>query len=169
MRDRNVVAAAALAIVDRMNSAMVSPGRGLNDVAALVHIRERPGESIRFLARVLDLTHSGGVRLVDRLAAGGLVAPEMGSDRRSVRLFLTPAGEREVRAALSRRQAAVESILEILAGRENAHLVSAAEKLLAALTSDRWGARFICRMCDYPSCIPNGCPVDGAATATEKR
>jgi MarR family transcriptional regulator, negative regulator of the multidrug operon emrRAB len=46
-------------------------GSDLSGVAALTTLLDRPGLSIRELAAVLGITHSGAVRLVDRLAARG--------------------------------------------------------------------------------------------------
>src|SRR5688572_20555675 len=52
------------------------------------------GQSIDALRRIVGLTHSGAVRLVDRLAGAGLVERRVGADQRSVALHLTPEGRR---------------------------------------------------------------------------
>jgi len=70
------------------------------------------GASIDALRRVLGLSHSGGVRIVKRLEAEGLVAREPDpADGRAVRLHLTGAGEREARRLLAARQAALTPLL----------------------------------------------------------
>src|SRR6266536_2780802 len=80
-RQGNLLGALALAASDRPNETLTHGERGgLSGVAALVHIRLRPGHTIELLARVLALSHSATVRLVDRLEADGLVerAPPAG-------------------------------------------------------------------------------------------
>src|SRR6266542_2469726 len=64
-RQTNLLGALALALVDRLNEALVQgANRNLSSAAALVFIHGRPGETIDFLARVLGLSHSATVRVV---------------------------------------------------------------------------------------------------------
>ncbi len=68
-RQTNLLGALALALVDRLNAALVQgANRNLSSAAALVFIHGRPGETIDFLARVLGLSHSATVRVVDALS-----------------------------------------------------------------------------------------------------
>jgi hypothetical protein len=55
-------------------SALVAAGLDPTAPAALIHLSKHPGESIDGLRTPLGLTHSGGVRLVDRRAREGYVA-----------------------------------------------------------------------------------------------
>src|SRR3954453_2545737 len=91
-RDRNVLAAWALAVADAVRIASEeSTGLSGGAPAALVAIVADPGLSIDQLRHVLALTHPGTVRLVDRLVdkAGCAVctvwaAPSIPSRRRPV-------------------------------------------------------------------------------------
>ena len=53
-------------------------------------------------------------------------------------------------------------MLSSLTAAERRQLEPVIEKLLGALTSDRWDARHICRLCDIPTCQKPACPVDQA-------
>jgi MarR family transcriptional repressor of emrRAB len=162
-RDANLLGATAVAISDRLVAA-IGQGRGLSTAAALIHIRQRPGETVHFLARVLGLTHSGAVRLDDRLSNDGLVQRGPGADRRSLALYVTPAGDRAARAALDEREQVLSAALSALKVSEQAQLTELLEKLLARLAGDRWSARHICRLCDFPRCSRDTCPVDQSAS-----
>ena len=74
-RAGNVLGALALGLTDRMTTGSASDAAALS---ALHHFLRDP--SIDLVRQVLGLTHSGTVRLVDRLAADGLVrrAAEIG-------------------------------------------------------------------------------------------
>jgi predicted MarR family transcription regulator len=120
---------------------------------------------------VLDLTHSGAVRLVDRLAGAGLVERRRAGDGRAVAVTLTPAGHRaaaEIRAA---REHALADALSVLGSEERRVLSDLHEKLLAGLTSDRASARRLCRLCDPEACghERGTCPVTRAASARAGR
>src|ERR1700712_817942 len=112
-RDRNVLAAWALAVADVVRrAAEQSTGMGGGGPAALVAIVADPGLTIDELRKILDLTHPGAVRLVDRLVEQGWVRREPGTGR-SVRLKPTSSG----RAAEHRLAAAREvAVAELLAG-----------------------------------------------------
>ena len=126
------------------------------------------GEPIDALARVLALTHSGTVRLVDRLADAGLVERRPGGDGRSVAVTLTPAGHRAAEGIRAARERALADALSALDGGERELLTQLNEKLLAGLTSDRASARRICRLCDVEACghERGTCPVTRAASAS---
>ena len=122
------------------------------------------GASIDALRRVLGLSHSGGVRIVKRLEAEGLVAREPDpADRRAIRLHLTADGEREARRLLAARQAALAPLLAGLGERESAALERLLERLLASVTGSGDDANRICRLCDPDVCgHPARCPVTQA-------
>ena len=76
--------------------------------AALIALLDfLPGGTVRDLSRVVGLTHSGAVRLVDRLVVAGLVARKPGSDGRSRSISLTAAGSRLAKRVRGAREAAV--------------------------------------------------------------
>jgi len=164
VRQANLLGALALAITDRLRDALVGADeRGLSAVAALIHLRLRPGENIDFLARLLGISHPATVRLVDRLEDDGLVERRRGRDARSRALVLTEAGQRAAVAALGARLDLLADVLTPLTATERRQLQPMLEKLLAALCNDRWQARHTCRLCDFASCDDPACPVDRAA------
>jgi MarR family transcriptional repressor of emrRAB len=172
VRDANVVGALALAIADRVQEAAArAGGHGASGPAALAALNgPAAGASIDVLRRIVGLTHSGAVRLVDRLAADGLVERRLGADQRSVALWLTPNGRRTARRVLAQREAAVEAALAGLPAGERAALVRAAERVLAGI-ADRPGDELrVCRLCDTDACgRPRGrCPVQVAALANDR-
>jgi DNA-binding MarR family transcriptional regulator len=163
-RQANLLGALAIAVVDRLHQARADDdGRGLTATAALNHLRLRPGQNIDFLARLLHISHPATVRLVNRLEAEGLVErrPDEG-DARSRALVLTPVGQRAALAAARRRLEILGQMLSPLTAADRRQLEPVLEKLLGALTMDRWNARHICRLCDFPTCQMPACPVDRA-------
>ena len=82
----NLLTSLALAVQERVGTAAAATlPHGASAPAALVALESTlAGGTIDALRRVLGLTHSGAVRLVDRLAAAGLVERRVGPDARSV-------------------------------------------------------------------------------------
>src|SRR3954468_3875225 len=77
---RNVLGALATAIDDGVTAA-IEEATGLTGAApaALIALHDLlAGRSVDDLRRAVDLTHSGAVRLVDRLPAPGPAAPPPG-------------------------------------------------------------------------------------------
>jgi MarR family transcriptional regulator, negative regulator of the multidrug operon emrRAB len=163
-RQANLLGALAIAVVDRLHQARADDdGRGLTATAALNHLRLRPGQNIDFLARLLHISHPATVRLISRLEAEGLVERQPDeNDARSRALVLTPAGQRAALAAARQRLEILGQMLSPLTPAERRQLEPVLEKLLGALTTDRWDARHICRLCDLPACQLPVCPVDQA-------
>lgn len=91
--------------------------------AVLVHLQAYPGESVEAVRRVLGISQPATVRVVDRLAAEGLVERGPGPGRRSLALHLTAAGERAATDALGRRTRSLRALLDPLAPAEQAALV----------------------------------------------
>src|SRR5689334_2990208 len=133
--DANLVGAAALALADRVQSAVEQAGgHGASGPAALAALHgTAAGASIDALARIVGLTHSGAVRLVDRLEAGGLVERRRGADHRSTALWLTPRGRRAASRVLAQRTAVIDSVLAELPVPERAALVRVSARLLPLL------------------------------------
>jgi DNA-binding MarR family transcriptional regulator len=172
-RQANLLGTLALAVTGRVDAALEAVSScGPSAPAALSALDGYlGGEPIDALARVLGLTHSGAVRVVDRLAADGLAERRRGADGRSVAVALTAAGRRaaaEIRAA---REAALTEVLAALGAGERRALTELNEKLLAGLTSDRASARRLCRLCDSEACGHDRgtCPVTKAASARAGR
>ncbi|MFM2045767.1 MAG: hypothetical protein RLY86_4343 [Pseudomonadota bacterium] len=165
----NRLAALALALADaQIAAARDVTGLSASACAALTTIAQYPGDSIGALARVLDLTHSVTVRLVDQLAADGLVTKGPGrEDRRAVSLTLTAAGRT---MADGIRRARADAVTRALAGLDPAgrgHLAWAVDQVLAAVTTGRLQADHLCRLCDEQACGGDACPVECRAIALE--
>lgn len=160
MRDSNLVGALAVAIGDVITLAadMAAPEPG-PAAAALMLAMHVPGMSIDALRVGVGLSHSGAVRLVDRLAARGLVVRRAGADdARCVALYLTAAGEAAAMRIAAGRHKAVAQALDTLPHAERTAFIRTAEKLLAALFAGPQDAMRICRLCDETVCTR--CPVE---------
>ncbi len=172
----NLLGALALSLGDAQAAAMRRVGRdesseglGASACAAIVTLGPYPGTSIGRLAKILGLTHSVAVRLVEQLAADGLVARGAGEDRRQVLLALTPAGEALRGRLLAAREEALGAALGSLAGDDALHLERLLTTMLENLTESREQADHICRLCDEDVCTGERCPVELAALACESR
>ncbi len=130
--------------------------------AALVAIGSYPVGTIERLRVVLGLTHSGAVRLVDRLEEDGLVERRR-SGGRAVSLALTDAGERRMRGVLAGRRRALEGALGGLSPSDRERLAVLLEKLLSGLTDGFERSERICRLCEVDACPQEVCPVERAA------
>jgi MarR family transcriptional regulator, negative regulator of the multidrug operon emrRAB len=162
-REANMLGTLALAVADRVRAATedVAP-HGASAPAALVALHEFLGTpTIDELARVLGLTHSGTVRLVDRLCAAGLLERTRTSDPRARALRLTDAGDA---AAVRIRDARIRAVADFLAplpAERRAVFADLLASLLEPLAVDRPTARRLCRMCDVHACghDEGTCPV----------
>lgn len=167
-RTANLLGALALAVADLIREATEDPAGGLaaSEPAALVTLSHYPGQSILSLGRTLGLTHSGAVRLADRMERAGLVHRAASGPGRTLALSLTGPGRGAADQVLARRQAVVEELVSRLDAGELAAADRLASRLLDGLTTDRGSARRLCRLCAEPLCTgPSGCPVDQAAEA----
>ena len=158
-RDRNIVAAWALALADVIRTATEgSTGLGGGAPAALVAIVADPGLSIEDLRRILALTHPGTVRLVDRLIEQGWVRREPGIGR-TVRLEPTAAGQHAERRLAVARERSVAEVLSALADSDVHVLAELLEPVLAGTASESVDhMRRLCRLCDRTACDP--CPAE---------
>lgn len=117
--------------------------------------------SIADLAGALGITHSGGVRLVNRLVGDGLAERQPNpKDSRAVLVALTSTGHARRERALGQRAAVLEPVLDALTAPERVALQSALRKLLEQLVINPVAGMQICRLCDESSCVPLGCPVE---------
>lgn len=176
----NLLGALSLALADRVTEATEAVS-DLTDAgpAALVSIAEAaPGRSIDHLRRLVGLTHSGAVRLVDRLSAAGYVRRGGGESGRTVGLTLTRRGVAVAAKIRLARHDAVARSLDGLDDADRASLARLCDVLLATVTEQRLDGRdsgeqpaggALCRLCDFVACgRPAGrCPA--ARTAMERR
>lgn len=159
----NVLAALSLAVTDRIATAvgdvLYLPASDTVALSALFHVV--PAPSVEQLRRVLGLTHSGTVRLVDRLVAAGLVTRGPGPDQRTTTVTLTEAGTRAALEVSRTREAAVGLALAALGDRERLDLDRLAGRLLVAMMRGPGTTRWICRMCDTAACgrYDDRCPI----------
>jgi DNA-binding MarR family transcriptional regulator len=164
--DANVLGAFGLALSDRL-AAVAEPAGGATAAEALVALSGTVrGGSIDALARVVGISHSGAVRVVDRLARDGLVERRRGADQRSAALVLTPAGRRLARRVLTRRDAEMHSVLALLTAGEQEALMRAAERVMHELGVAPEAERRLCRLCDLEACGRGRgrCPVIAGTT-----
>lgn len=165
----NLLGALALGVADRLTRCTHhTAGHGGEAAGAIVTIGAEPGLSIGGLAGALSLSHPGTVRVIDRLAADGLVRRDPGADGRAVALRLTPAGERRRRDILAARAALLDGLLAMLEPAEREALRRIADRLLAGMTTTVDGAMALCRLCDEDSCLPHDCPVERECTRLEE-
>jgi DNA-binding MarR family transcriptional regulator len=157
-RAGNVLGALALALTDRMTTGSPSDAAALS---ALHHFLRDP--SIDLLRQVLGLTHSGTVRLVDRLAADGLVRRAAGADARTTVVRLTAAGRRAARRVSDTRATALGDALGALSAAEQEQLADLAGRVLVGLRRGAGATRWTCRLCDTTACgrLEGRCPVAG--------
>jgi len=167
-RQANLLGALGLAISDRL----ADPDTGGSASEALIALHgRRAGSTIHAVAGITGLTHSGAVRLVDRLVEAELVERRHGADQRSVALYLTPPGRRVARQVLARRDARMQSLLALLTDDQRSAMVAAAEQILRELGAGTDAERRLCRLCDTQACRrPRGeCPVVPHRPTGEKR
>jgi MarR family transcriptional repressor of emrRAB len=156
----NLLAALALAVDDEVRRATEQAvAYGASAPAALVTLRAEPGLSIEQLRNALGLTHSGGVRLVDRLAADGHLERVPGFGRQ-VALELTASGRRLAGQILAARARALDRVLEPLEESQRRQLAALIEPMLRGLVGSEAHSWQICRMCDTDACPPERCPVE---------
>ena len=171
----NVVGALALALADAMRDA-TEAATSMTGAAptALVALQQfLRGRTTEDLAQATGLTHSGAVRLVDRLVEAGLVERRPGHDGRSLAIVLTASGRARSQKVTAARARAIGSVLARLRSDQRRALLPLVDSLVAAVTEQRLEARrrddepagWLCRLCDFGACgRPQGhCPAASAA------
>jgi DNA-binding MarR family transcriptional regulator len=167
-RDENLLGALALAVADRLGAEVEEAAEhGAAAPAALVAVASwLRGGSVDQLRAVVGLSHSGAVRLVDRLQAAGLVERHAASDGRAVALVPTPTGEAVAARVAARRRAAMGDLLAALSEQERSLLTPLLERLLAGVVAAGAAPGRICRLCEVDVCgHPDRCPVTLASRA----
>src|SRR5471030_3169510 len=151
MKDKrlpNLLGALGVAVQDVLQDGLASPGMSTpTELAALVTVANHPEQPIDALHRTLRLTHSGAVRVVDRLEASGLLTRARAGYGRTLALTVTQAGRAAVARIRKERLALLTDVVGTLTEQEQRGLVTLVERLLAELTTDRASARRICRLC----------------------
>lgn len=159
-RTLNLLGAFALTIVDAMDSVIqIDVGSGETS-AALVSLGAEPGLSITQLRQILQLSHPGTVRLVDRLETQALVERRSGADGRTLALFLTEAGQTKRAQILMERRQQLQRAVTALTPIESQQLTHLLEKMLTTLTATEREYLTICRLCEEEVCPGDRCPVE---------
>jgi MarR family transcriptional regulator, negative regulator of the multidrug operon emrRAB len=159
----NLLAVVALEVGDRVRSDVQhAAGQASAAPAALVALEEfANGSSIERLRDMVGLTHSGCVRLVDRLAEAGLVERRAASDVRAVSVVLTRTGHATARRIRVARARALEPFLADLDDDDRRQLEDLCARIVRSATRQRLAARarqdppeggWLCRMCDFEAC-----------------
>lgn len=158
----NALGGLCLGVADAVVQA-VSTSTGLNSAtaAALVTIDARPGQSVAALAETLQVSHSGAVRLVDRLQTADLVRRANGPDGRTSALFVTGTGRGTCSRGVAARRAVLEELTSELEPGERQHLADLVLRLAPKLTDLRTEAQHACRLCEHAICAGEQCPVGG--------
>jgi len=121
LRLENLFGAMSLALVDKMEKAFADEtGLGPSAIAAIVQIGTEPGLTIETLRRMIALSHSATVRLVDQLVASGLVLRAGGveGDKRARSLQLTERGRELFERSLAARRSVIHRAFAVLGPEE---------------------------------------------------
>src|SRR6185369_7229440 len=108
--------------------------------------------SIDELRRVLGLTSSGAVRLVDGLESDELVTRRRGRDGRVSLVALTAKGRRAANAVVAARAAVLAGALAPLSDAERAVLDPIVDTVLIGLVPASQPAPAMCRLCATEVC-----------------
>jgi len=163
----NVLGALALVVTDQSAAAMVA-GNELSEsaasaISALSEFLDHP--TLDELRKVVGLTPSGVVRLVDRLAAAGLISRGPGADGRSRAIVLTERGEAVAAELKTARLAALQGMLAGLTATEQQILHTLMGRVMGTIVEQKSGGAWICRQCDLGACqrAAGRCPAQVAA------
>jgi len=167
----NLLGALALAVDDRMADAVAAAaGHSVTAATALSgleHLRILAAPSIEQLSRALGLTHSGTVRLVDRLEEDGYVRRQRGVDGRSAAVALTEAGRDVATRVTAARREVLDAALDALTPAEQAAFGELVGRIVVGMMREPGAVRWTCRLCDTGACgrYTGGCPIGRAAEA----
>lgn len=168
----NLLGALATGLTDRMQEVAWQVARlDSSSAAALIALLDfSPAGPIQTLSQICGLTHSGGVRLVNRLAVAGYVERSSGRDARSITVGLTHTGQAAALELRAARHAAIAATMADLTTSQRQNLATACDALIAALTTHRLAIRAdgrmpaggaLCRLCDFAACerADGNCPA----------
>lgn len=163
----NLLGAITLALMDRIEGQMQQAlNRSGEAPAALIFLGYIPGLSIEVLRQVLQLSHPGTVRLIDRLEKDSLVVRQKTDDGRAVALFLTEKGKRLRSRLMKQRLNVLESTLEVLNTEERRIFGELLAKVLENIPQSETDKHHICRHCSVKLCGEH-CPIPGNAPILE--
>lgn len=168
-RTANLLGALAQAVADRtaaeITEATGQSGSASAALSAMHQFLSRP--TLDELRRVLGLTPSGAVRLVDRLQEAGLVARSPGSDGRSRAVVLTEQGRRAAEQIQTVRAHTLTGLLAGFSSEQRSQLDAGLSQVLVAVVQVKDGGAWICRLCDLTACGrgDGNCPTANAAAA----
>lgn len=168
----NLLGAAAIGLTDAA-VCDVATHAALDSTAAaalVVLLDLARSSSVQALSLLVGLSHSGTVRLVNRLADAGLVERTPGPDARTITVRLTRPGRIAAGRIRAERHATIAATLTGLTDQQRDQLAATCEVLIANLTAARLARRrageppsggALCRMCDPVACgRPAGeCPA----------
>ena len=142
-----------------------SHGKAVNVFGALalalaVQISAEASLTIDGLSKLIGLSHSATVRLVDRMCARGLVTRVRGSDLREVRLRLTQLGSGTVRQILADRAAALGSAFADFSDEDWRVFEPLMVKVLRRVLHTKQEVDLACRLCDQTICPRDICPAE---------
>jgi len=141
-RDATIIGAAALAITDRAAVPETTDELSTSTVAALSSLHHFLDDAtVDDLRRVLGLSHSGAVRLVDRLADAGLARRGPGRDLRSRSVALTKRGTELAVEITNARLEAIDRLTVGLTSGERRTLVGLLGRVLANVVTTKDGER----------------------------
>jgi len=156
----NMLGALAFHLTDEIDGGVATTELEPKATAAVVHLSKYPDESIEKLRAPVGLSHSGCVRLVDRLVEAGLAQRATATrDARAVRIALTRKGRGLAAQILERREDVLVRAVRSLSVTEREQLGTLVSKLLAFEINTPSRALRACRLCDYEAC--RRCPLRG--------
>lgn len=154
----NLLGVVGLAVAQRIEAASREILHHAGETpAAMVVIGYGLGPSNDELRQILGLSHSGTVRLVDRLVEDGLVERRPGSDARTVALYATKRGKALREKILKSRLETISALLEPLSISDQELLGDLLHRLLASMETTDLERRTLCRLCDNRVC--SDCPI----------
>jgi DNA-binding MarR family transcriptional regulator len=166
-RTANVLGALALVVTDQTDRAVATrSGQSESSAAALSALQEFLDQpTVDKIRRVLGLTPSGAVRLVDRLVDAGLVTRGPGADGRSRAISLTTEGRRAAAEVAAARAGVLADMTDGLTDDEFDSLHRLLSKVMGNAVRTKSRGAWICRMCDLAACERNlgHCPAAEAA------
>ena len=154
----NLLGVVGLAVADRIEESAREILKHVGETpAALVVIGYDLGPTNDQLRTVLGLSHSGTVRLVDRLVKDGLVVRRQGSSKREIALYPTKKGKLLREQILAERLNSIRPLLDPLTNQERETLDQLLHKVLASMETTDMERRTLCRLCDNRVC--ENCPI----------
>jgi DNA-binding MarR family transcriptional regulator len=116
-------------IVEALSSAQVTYAQ----FESLRYVQAHPYTSVGDLAHGLRISYPSTTNMIARLARKGLVKKKgMQSDRRIVRLILTPAGEQLVEQVREERGKRISEIMDAMNQDERDHFLEALDNFITA-------------------------------------